>query len=250
MIVGRRTIVPSLANVRDNVIIAKLSTTTIGDLPIDQFCCLLRNDGKSDEENGIINLRRALIQVYFDAADARRQAKATRDQIESARKALESLTEAMRKLDLVEPARQRGLQAVFGSPSDDTKGLDEFNEFGSRCSDVKIKVVPIAQALSQLIEAEVTKPKPAKSGERKKRLRTLVEGLAVWWRSETGKSLSPYVHAKRLDHRPALVVGRRGPFIDLAQALFCKIDEFSESEVISAVTNVHEIQLPTAKRKK
>jgi hypothetical protein len=129
-------------------------------------------------------------------------------------------------------------------------GLDEFNEFGSRCWDAKLKVVPIAQVLSQLIEAEVTKPKPAKSGERKKRLRTLVEGLAVWWRSVTGKSLSPYVHAKRLDHRPALVVGRRGPFIDLAQALFCKIDEFSESEVISAVTNVHEIQLPTkAKRK-
>jgi hypothetical protein len=59
------------------------------------------------------------------------------------------------------------------------------------------------------------------------------------------------VHAKKLDHRPALVIGRRGPFIDLARALFCTIDEFTESEVISAVTNVHEGQLPTkAKRKK
>ena len=164
---------------------------------------------------------------------------------------LTSLTNAIKKLDSVRPAGQRGLQAVFGSPLDDTKGLEEFNEFGSRCWHIQLKVVPIAQELNRLIEAEVTKPKPAKSGDRKRRLRTLVEALALWWRSVTGKSLSPYVQAKRLDHRPALVIGRSGPFIELAQALFCTIDEFAESEVISTVTNVHEGQLPTkAKRKK
>lgn len=251
MIAGRRAIVPSLPNAQDNVVVAKLSTAEIGDLPVDQFCRLLRNDGKSDDEKHIINLRLALIRIYFKAAAARWHAKATRDQIKSARMALASLTDAIRKLDLVRPAGQRGLQAVFGSPLDDTKGLEEFNEFGARCWHFQVKVAPIAEALSRLIEAEVTKPKPAKSGERKRRLRTLVEGLAVWWRSVTAKSLSPYVHAKRLDHRAALVIGRRGPFIDLARALFCTIDEFTESEVISAVTNVHEGQLPTkAKRKK
>jgi len=249
MIAGRRTIVPSLPNAQDNVVVAKLSTAKIGDLPVDQFCRLLRNDDKSDDEKHIINLRLALIRIYFKAADARRHAKATRDQIKSARMALASLTDAISKLDSVRPAGQRGLQAVFGSPLDDTKGLDEFNEFGSRCWQVQMKVAPIAQALSRLIGAEVTKPKPAKSGDRKRRLRTLVEGLAVWWSSVTGKSLSPYVHAKRLDHRPALVIGRSGPFIDLARAVFCMIDEFAESEVISAVTNVHESQLPKRKNK-
>jgi hypothetical protein len=249
MIAGRRTIVPSLPNAQDNVVVAKLSTAKIGDLPVDQFCCLLRNDGKSDDEKHIINLRLALIRVYFKAADARRHAKATRDQIKSARMALASLTDAISKLDSVRPAGQRGLQAVFGSPLDDTKGLEEFNEFGSRCWQVQMKVAPIAQALSRLIEAEVAKPKPAKSGDRNRRLRTLVEALAVWWRSVTGKSLAPYVHAKRLDHRPAIVVGRRGQFVELAQAVFSGIDEFAESEVISAVTNVHESQLPERKYK-
>ncbi len=77
---------------------------------------------------------------------------------------------------------------------------------------------------------------------------TLVEALANWWRSSTVKSLAPYVHAKRLDHRPAFVVGRRGPFVEFAQAVFSGTDEFKKSEVISTVTNVHESQLP--KRKK
>jgi hypothetical protein len=55
----------------------------------------------------------------------------------------------------------------------------------------------------------------------------------------------------RLGMADALVIGRRGPFIELAQTLFCKIDEFAASEVISAVTNVHEAQLSAeAKQKK
>ena len=37
MIAGRRAIVPSLPNARDNVVVAKLSTAKIGDLPVDQF---------------------------------------------------------------------------------------------------------------------------------------------------------------------------------------------------------------------
>ncbi len=86
-----------------------------------------------------------------------------------------------------------------------------------------------------------------KAGERKKRLRTLVEALANWWQSSTGKSLAPYVHAKRRDDGPAIVHGRHGPFLTLAVALFCKVDVFKEFEVMSAVTNVHEKRLaPTS----
>jgi len=43
------------------------------------------------------------------------------------------------------------------------------------------------------------------------------------------------------------VIGRRGKFVDLARAVFSELDEFSDSEVVSAVTNVHESDL--AKRK-
>jgi hypothetical protein len=40
---------------------------------------------------------------------------------------------------------------------------------------------------------------------------------------------------------------RHGPFLTLAIALLCKVDVFKESEVVSAVTNVHEKRLaPTS----
>jgi hypothetical protein len=112
---------------------------------------------------------------------------------------------------------------------------------------IKLDIAAIPMKLKQAIEIETLKPKAAKSGERKKRLRVLVETLADWWKSVTGKSLAPYVHAKRLDHRPAMVIGRSGEFVALAQAVFSELDEFSDSEVISAVTNVYESDL--AKRK-
>ncbi|MFZ1092238.1 MAG: hypothetical protein WAN75_23955 [Xanthobacteraceae bacterium] len=248
MIAGRGTILPTLPNMQDNLVIQILATASIGSLPLDHFGHLLCKEKEPIGEDHILGLRLALIRVYFAAANVRLYARATQGQLESAQAALTSLTNATEQLDQVSPPRQRGLQAVFGSPMDDTKGLDELNEFGSRCLQVRMDIVPVMMGLSRAIENEKTKSKPGKAGERKKRLRTLVEALANWWRSSTVKSLAPYVHAKRLDHRPAFVVGRRGPFVEFAQAVFSGTDEFKKSEVISAVTNVHESQLP--KRKK
>src|SRR5262249_1428486 len=125
-------------------------------------------------------------------------------------------------------------------------GFDELNDLGSKCSQIRMDIVPITLDLMRAIEDEKTRPKPP--ADRTERLRTLVEALANWWRSVTGKSLAPYVYAKRLGDRRAFVVGRRGPFIELAQALFSSIDEFKDSEVISAVTNVHESELAKAKQ--
>lgn len=249
MIAGRQTILPSLPNMQDNLVVQTLSTAKIGDLPVDQFGRWLCKDGTSPRERDVIALRLALIRVYLAAANARRYTRATRAQLKSAQAALSSLLSAIEQIDQVRPPRQRGLQALFGSPIDDPKGLDELTDFGSRCSKIKTDIVPIMMDLSGTIEAETAKPKANTAGERKKRLRTLVEALANWWRSATGKSLAPYVHAKRLDHRPAFVVGRSGEFIELAQAVFSNIDEFKKSEVISAVTNVHESQLPERNNK-
>jgi hypothetical protein len=243
LIAGEGDILPSLPNMRDNFVIRKLCTAKAGDLPVDRFGGLFLKGGGSPGESHIIALRLALIRVYFAAANVRLYARATRDQVKSAEAALTALTSAIKQLDQVRPPRHRGLQGAFGSPMDDQKGLDEFNDFGSRCSQISMDIVPIMMALSHAIETEKKKPKPAKAGERKKRLRTLVEELAICWKSVTGKSLAPYVHAKRLDHRPALVIARRGRLVELAQALFSEVDEFTDSEVISAVTNVHENQL-------
>jgi hypothetical protein len=85
--------------------------------------------------------------------------------------------------------------------------------------------------------------KPTKTGERKKHLRTLVESLARWWQSVTGKSIAPYVMAKRRDEDRAIVFGRRGEFLDFARVVLVQLDMFLDSEVVAAVTNAHESQL-------
>jgi hypothetical protein len=244
MIAGRGTILPTLPNMQDNLVIQILATASIGSLPLDHFGYLLCKEKETPGEDHILDLRLCLIRVYFAAANVRLYARATRSQLEAAQAALSSLTHATDQLDQVRPPRQRGLQAVFGSPMDDPKGFDELNDLGARCQQVRMDIVPVIRGLSRAIENERTKSKAGKAGERKKRLRTLVEALANWWKRVTEESLAPYVHAKRLDHRPAFVVGRHGPFVELAQAVFSGIDQFKKSEVISTVTNVHESQLP------
>jgi hypothetical protein len=88
--------------------------------------------------------------------------------------------------------------------------------------------------------------KPTKDGERRKRLRTLVDALADQWQSVGGR-LAPTVRANRRDGAPAVVHDRRGRFLTIAVALFCKVDVFKESEVVAAVTNVHEKRSAAAK---
>ena len=248
MSAGRRAAVPSLPNVQDNLVIRQLATVKIGDLPVDQFGRLFGED-ESSQSDHIIELRVDLIRVYIKAADVRLYARATQEQLKSAQSALSSVVKAVKQLDHVRPQRQRGFQALFGSPVDDTKGLDELNDFGARCSTIRMDIINCMQNLSRTIENENAKPRQTAAGERKKRLRTLVEALADWWESKIGESIAPYVYAKKLGKGiPAFVVGRQGDFIELAQALLSNIDVFKESEVISAVTNVYEDRLPRTKQ--
>jgi hypothetical protein len=247
---GRRITLPILlANEQDDAVIRRLSTASPGDLPVDKFSCFLREDDRCDDPQSIVNLRFAVIQVYFAAARARDRARAAQWQINLAQGALVSVKAAVTALGDVRPRRQRGIAGQLGRPLDDIKGLDELNQFASKCWKIQLDLVPIAQALDKLLTAETAKPKPDKRGERKKRLRILIEKLAQWWSSATKRSIAPYVQAKRLDHRPAFVLGRRGDFVEFAQALFCEIDEFKSSEVISAITNVHESSLKGVRTK-
>jgi len=200
LIAGRGEILPSLPNARDNLAVHRFTSASIGSLPVDHFGQLLCKPGETFADKHIDALRLGLIQVYFRAAYVRLYAKATQNQIKSARAALASLTNAIKQLDDVSPPRLRGLQGMLGSPLDDAKGLSESNEFHAKCLQIKLDIAAIPMSLEQAIEIETGKPKAAKSGERKKRLRILVEILADWWKSVTGESLAPYVHAKRLDH--------------------------------------------------
>src|SRR5690349_19579434 len=124
-IAGRRAILPSLPNMQDNVAVQTLSTSKIGDLPVDQFGRLFCRGGTSPRESHVIALRLVLIGVYFAAANMRLYARATGGQLKAAQAALTALTNATEKLDQIRPPRQRALEAAFGSPMDDLKGRDE-----------------------------------------------------------------------------------------------------------------------------
>jgi hypothetical protein len=233
-------------NPADDLVIETLATAPLLSLSLDELAHVLCKPGQTLHRNHDLDLRIGLIRVYINAAISRLQAKVKRSRLMEARKAQQLFARALEALGNVHcPARDELLSAAIGYPVDnsgspisDTKGLHESSPFEEQCQDLRVQMVRPLLDLERLIERE--NAKPSKRGERQKRLRSLIESLKDWWISETGKSIAPYVEAKRLDHRSALVLGRKGEFVSLAVALFCQCDRFSESEVIAAITNVHE----------
>jgi len=224
---------PISQNANDNLVIQRLYQHPLGELRLDLLI--------PDAPQSLAEFRLALINVYVMAAQARYLSKPTSKQLQAARTALTQFTSGVEKLDQVSPVRQRGLRlALAGSPVDDVLGASEVNNFASICRNIRTEVAPHALALKAAISAETAKE--TKSGERQKRLRTVVEALANWWQS-TGGSLAPTVDASRRDDAPAVVHGRYGEFLDLAVELLCHVDVFKHTEVESAVTNVHEARL-------
>ena len=63
MIAGRGTILPTLPNMQDNLVIQKLTTASIGSLPLDHFGHLLCKEKEPIGEDHILGLRLALIRV-------------------------------------------------------------------------------------------------------------------------------------------------------------------------------------------
>ena len=223
-----------LRNVHDHFAIDKLRSTPIGGIAVDR---LVRNDPQM-----VPLLRDALVEVYFKAAKARELSRATKRQISNAKSAVNSLTQAIEYLERVSTDGRDGLRMLLeGPPSDDEKGEREVNQMASACWGIRLDVARSMHALETIIIAECKKP--INAGERRKRLRTLLETLASWWSSGGGRSLAPYVKANRRDGDRAIVHGRSGKFLSLAIALFCSVDAFKRSEVEAAVTNVHEARL-------
>ena len=226
-----------LRNVHDHLAIDKLRSTPVGALAVDR---LVRNDPRM-----VPLMRDALVEVYFKAAKARELSRATKRQISNAKSALNSLTQAIEYLKRVSTDGRDGLRMLLeGPPLDDEKGEREVNQMASACWGIRLDVARSMHALQTTIIAE--SKKPINAGERRKRLRTLVETLASWWLAGGGTSLAPYVKANRRDGDRAIVHGRSGKFLRLAVALFCDVDAFKRSEVEAAVTNVHETRLASS----
>ena len=223
-----------LRNVHDRLAIDKLRSTPVGALAVDR---LVRNDPQM-----VPLMRDALVEVYFKAAKARELSRATKRQISNAKSALNSLAQAIEYLNRVSTDGRDGLSMLLeGPPLDDEKGEREVNQMASACWGIRLDVARSMHALQTTIIAE--SKKPIYAGERRKRLRTLVETLASWWLARAETSLAPYVKANRRDGDRAIVHGRSGKFLTLAVALFCSVDAFKRSEVEAAVTNVHETRL-------
>jgi len=228
-----------LPNAQDRIAIEKLRFAPVGELAID---LVVRKDPQL-----IPKLREALVQVYFKAAQFRELRKATKRQIEHAKSAERNLTQAIGHLEAACTDGRDGLaQLLAGPPLEDTKGEREMNQFGAATAAIRLDIARSGCALQSAINAEVKKP--GKSGERSKRLRTLIEALASWWSLGGGRSIAPYVKANRRDNAPAVVHGRSGKFLALAVALFCGVDVFKKSEVEAALTNVYEVQLAANER--
>jgi hypothetical protein len=220
-----------LPNVHDQLAINKLRSSPAGELAVDR---LVQNDPQM-----VRVLRKALVDVYFTAAKAREVGRATRRQVSDAKSALTRFTQAVAHLERVSSDGRDGLRMLLeASPLDDEKGEREMNQLASACWSIRMDATRSMLALDSAITVETQKS--VKGGERRKRLRTLVDTLASWWLSGGGKSLAPYVKANRRDGDRAIVHGRSGKFLSLAIVLFCDVDVFKSSEVEAAVTNVHE----------
>jgi hypothetical protein len=233
----------SLGNDLDDTAFAKLCSEPIGRLAVDKFAAQMSVAPET--------LRVALCRVYLNAADLRRLRKATKQQLKAGAAALGLLERALAALDRAS-VNGRGLNLVLlGSLEQrDIRGDHELNHFGSVCYSMKIDLGRISERLRKAIRSE--QAKPAQRGENQKRLRSLVEELADWFKSR-GLSLVLVVDANRRrppgtrQGPPAVVHGRRGLFLELALALFSEVDLFKKSEVEAAVTNVNEQRLKRGK---
>jgi hypothetical protein len=229
---------PFLPNSHDHLVIQQLRTTPVGELAVDRFLL--------DTPQAVPALREALASVYFNAAKVRESSKATKSQLKNVKSALSGLTQAAENLAKVSRDGRDGLRMILeGPPLDDKKGEREPNELASACWKIRMDLAKAGLALQSAIKTE--EKKKTKAGERRKRLRSLVEALADLWQSAGGSLASTVVANRRDCGQPAVVHGRRGRFLTLAVSLFCNVDVFEGSEVEAAVTNVHESRLTPAK---
>jgi hypothetical protein len=236
--VGKSGAMPLITpNVNDSLVIQKLNTTAAGELAVDSLVL--------HPQQSLPELRLALVNVYWKAAKERQMSKATKSQLKNAKSVVSQWTQVLKSLERIITDGRGSLRMLLeGHPVDDNKGERELNEFASVCWQIRMDATPPFTALQSAIKTE--KSKQTNAGERRKRLRTLVDALADWWQS-LGGSLAPTVDANRRDDAPAVVHGRHGAFLALALALLCRVDVFKESEVEAAVTNVHEKRLaPTS----
>ena len=226
----------------DRTAVKKLMVEREGALQLDRFAVNLAT-------GGVAALRAALIKVYAVAAETRRSLRATKPQMVEARAASSLIEKSILHLRKVRSAEKRGLYDLFGLAPSDPEAKFELGELGLICWHVEIALVGLMKDLHVALKGEFEKR--AMRGERRKRLRTLVDALADWWES-LGKSIAPNIDVvRRGDPRtgkkePAYIYSRSGEFLELAKTVFSEIDVFAPKNVETVVTHAYRARLKNA----
>ena len=223
-----------LTNAQDEDVLNELEGAQFGKLAVDRFAPLIRASGESDEV-AVGRLRHEIAKIYFRAARKRAQKRASTEQLRRADQALQSFEKGIKHLEAASPEPYFALWP-FRLQTHDPKGESEVTEFSVVCSSYRSRAVGVVIDLKDAIKAE--RRKTVGKGERKKRLRILVEELALWWIATTEKPVYPTVKSKRRDGAPSVVIGRAGEFLEFAKDILFELDSFNPSEVELAVGNV------------
>jgi hypothetical protein len=239
------------SNVQDARVCLVLAKSEWGALAIDNLFDQFKQRGSYFAALDRGQFRVDLVDLYLAAAERREKSKASSSEIKRAQNAAGNLKNAVSAIEKLVPRDNRLSLWSFlfneEQSSEDIKGHLELNELLVTCRDALGSLKPALETLQLAISAE--RRKPSQNGERKKRLRTLVEALADWWTKSTGHRPTIITERTKPTKATLLKLGqpprkqapqkieRRSDFLDFSLALLSKVDAFKESEIISAIKN-------------
>jgi hypothetical protein len=234
-----------LFNPADRRVVQKLLTSELGTLDVDKVADPTLSKFRKE---GSLELRVHLTRVYLRAANKRKGLGASKYQIEKVESALDLLERVFKSLNsLPHTTLMDALDISVENDSKRTavKGQNErygLTEAADEVNGLVAKsIIKLRHALAQEQDSAA---KSEISGRRPERLRTLVEELHAWWLREVSPKLEFRIDASRSRRRVGLGQRKKqvkkvgAPFLDLAVALFSRLDKFKESEVQAAVNNV------------
>ena len=230
-------------NEADKVVVEKLLTSDPNTLDVDKVQGPLLSKFRNENP---LTLRIHLTRIYLRAADKRKGQGASKYQVRTAATALESLERAFKLLNSLPHTtlmEALGISVEYDSKRTAVKGQNEL--YGLTAAADKVNGL-VAQSITKLRHAlaqeEFFAAKSEKLGRRPERLRTLVEELHAWWLREVSSNYGFRIDARSrkvgIGQRKKRIKNVEGPFLDLAVALFSRLDKFKELEVEAAVNNV------------
>ena len=232
-----------LFNPTDERVVQKLLTSEPGTLDVDR---VVHPTLSKFRKKGSLELRVHLTRVYLRAANKRKELGASKYQIEKVESVLESLERAFKSLNSLPHTTLMDaldISVEYDSKRTAVKGQKETYGLTAAADEVNGLVAKsITKLRHALAQEQDSAAKSEISGRRPERLRTLVEELHAWWSREVSSKLGFRIDARSrkvgIGQRKKRIKNVESSFLDLAVALFSRLDRFKESEVEAALNNV------------